>query len=1170
MTPIETYLHELFDIRRSGEAVKETSYYPALSHLLNEIGKTLKPRVRCILHPKNRGAGIPDGGLYTADQLHRDIDDESPGTQLPARGVIEVKGTDENILHIADSQQVARYLDRYGQVLVTNYRDFILVGRSFDGKPTKLETFRLAETEIQFWSAVSTPHKMAQKLEERFSEYLKRVMLYAAPLTRPEDLAWFLASYARDAKSRIEQVDLPALAAVRSAMEDALGIKFEGERGEHFFRSTLVQTLFYGIFSAWVLWSKQYASSDHYEYFSWREAIWFLHVPMIKALFEQVATPTKLGPLGLVEVLDWTGAALNRVDRTTFFSKFEEDHAVQYFYEPFLQAFDPELRKELGVWYTPQEIVQYMVARVDTVLREELDIEDGLADPQVYILDPCCGTGTYLIEVLKRIAATLKEKGEDALRSYDVKKAAMERVFGFELLPAPFVVAHLQLGLLLQHLGTPLTDEKQERAGVFLTNSLTGWEPPDPAKEKIVQLRLAGIPELKEERDAAEQIKRNVPVLVILGNPPYNAFAGVSPKEEQGSVGIYKDGLISEWGIKKFNLDDLYVRFFRLAERRIAEQTGKGIICYISNFSYLNDPSYVVMRQRFLNEFDKLWFDCMNGDSRETGKLTPEGKSDPSVFSTEYNREGIRLGTTVGLMVRKTNRDQQTIIHFRDFWGTTKRPDLLGSLETTNFNAQYKLVTPDKSTRFSFRSLNVGVNYLAWPKVVEFCSETPISGLQEMRKGALININRKALEERMNLYYDPSVDWSTFKNMRIGLAENGGGFDAKITRSKILASDKYNPDNIVSYALYPFDLRWCYYSTFPLLWNRPRPALIAQSWSGNSFFLTRMVAERPNEQVPFMITPALPDYHLLRPNAVAIPIRIQNKRVANDTLKATQENLFSVDKKPEGKWIANLSSASRTYLSALGVEHADDDTQTASLIWMHSLAIGYSSAYLTENADGIRQDWPRIPLPDSKDLLLHSAELGSKVAMLLDTESSIPGITSGKVRTELRSIGRISCAGGGNLNPDKGDLAVTVGWGHHGKDSITMPGKGKIEIRDYAADEMNMISNGTHALGLSTEQAIQCLGNQTCDIYLNKIAYWKNIPMNVWNYTIGGYQVIKKWLSYREHELLGRALTENEVYEVMRMARRIAALLLIEPALNTNYQATKHSTYHWSTVKEVE
>src|SRR5437660_3551074 len=203
---------------------------------------------------------------------------------------------------------------------------------------------------------------------------------------------------------------------------------------------------------------------------------------MIKALFEQVATRSKLEPLDLVEVLDWTGDVLNRVHREAFFASFEESHAVQYFYEPFLEAYDPELRKELGVWYTPTEIVKYQVARVDRVLREELDLADGLADPNVIVLDPCCGTGAYLVEVLHSIAATLRDKGGDALVASDLKQAAMDRVFGFEILPAPFVVSHLQLGLMLQAEGAPLSHQKGERVGVYLTNALTGWEPPKGVK----------------------------------------------------------------------------------------------------------------------------------------------------------------------------------------------------------------------------------------------------------------------------------------------------------------------------------------------------------------------------------------------------------------------------------------------------------------------------------------------------------------------------------------------------------------------------------------------------------------------------------------------------------------------------------------------------------------
>jgi hypothetical protein len=242
---LEIYLGELREIRASGAAVKETSGYGALANLFNAVGQTLKPKVRCLVQLKNKGAGMPDGGFFTPDQL-KNIDDEKPlDGPPPARGVFEVKGTADEIDAIADSDQVRDYLKHYGLVLVTNYRDFLLLKRG--------------------------------------------------------------------------------------------------------------------------------------------------------------------------------GGAL----------------------------------------------------------REELHIADGLADPRVFVLDPCCGTGAYLVEVLRKIEHTLREeKGEGDNAGGHMKKAAMERIFGFELLPAPFVVAHLQLGILLQNFGLPLDDTKSERAAIYLTNALTGWEPP--------------------------------------------------------------------------------------------------------------------------------------------------------------------------------------------------------------------------------------------------------------------------------------------------------------------------------------------------------------------------------------------------------------------------------------------------------------------------------------------------------------------------------------------------------------------------------------------------------------------------------------------------------------------------------------------------------------------
>jgi very-short-patch-repair endonuclease/type I restriction-modification system DNA methylase subunit len=653
MSAFETYIRDLQEIRTTKAGTKETSYYGALDKLLNELGKTLKPKVRCVMQLKNiGGAGMPDGGLFSASQFQRKASDTPANPTNPERGVIEIKGTGDDAWVTAQTKQVSKYWNQYRQVLVTNYRDFVLIGQDTNGQPATLETYRLAKNEAEFWDKAQNPKQFAQEQEEQFTEYLKRVMLQSASIASPKDLAWFLASYAKDAKARVEKTDLPALETLRTALEEALGITFTGDKkdpkkGERFFKSTLVQTLFYGIFSAWVLWQKQHSQG----HFNWKESAWYLHVPMIRALFEKVATPTHLGKLDLVEVLNWTGEALNRVDRASFFAKFEEAQAVQYFYEPFLEAFDPELRKDLGVWYTPPEIVQYMVARVDTVLREELQIEDGLADPNVYILDPCCGTGAFLVEVLKRIETNLQDKGMGALVGSQLKEAAMKRVFGFEILTAPFVVAHLQLGLLLQNLGVPLSDD-QERVGVYLTNALTGWKPPDAEKEKFVQLQLAGLPELQEERDAAEKIKQSKKVLVVLGNPPYNSFAGMAVDEERELSNAYRTTKKAPKPQGQ-GLNDLYMRFFRMAEKQIVEETGKGVVCFISNYSYLDGLSFTGMRERYLEVFDDIWIDCLNGDKFATGKVTPTGEPDPSIFSTEWNKEGIQVGTAIGLFVKR-------------------------------------------------------------------------------------------------------------------------------------------------------------------------------------------------------------------------------------------------------------------------------------------------------------------------------------------------------------------------------------------------------------------------------------------------------------------------------------------------------------------------------------
>src|ERR1039458_3446292 len=194
--PVERYVRHLREIRSIGAGVPETSYYPALSNLLNEVGAGLCPRVHCVMSLQNRGAGLPDGGLFTPEQIQEG--DEIIGGQKPSRGAIEVKPTGSSAWVTSDSRQVTRYWNEYGQMLVTNYRDFVLVGRRRDGRPAKLETYSLAVDEAAFWRSTSSPGAIAETHGDLLVDYLARVMLHAAPITTPEEIAWFLARYARD------------------------------------------------------------------------------------------------------------------------------------------------------------------------------------------------------------------------------------------------------------------------------------------------------------------------------------------------------------------------------------------------------------------------------------------------------------------------------------------------------------------------------------------------------------------------------------------------------------------------------------------------------------------------------------------------------------------------------------------------------------------------------------------------------------------------------------------------------------------------------------------------------------------------------------------------------------------------------------------------------------
>ncbi|WBB73425.1 N-6 DNA methylase [Micromonospora sp. WMMD1128] len=1147
------YLTQVGKIRASGEAVAETSYYGAIEWLLNQIGQSLDPKVYCVLNPRNRGAGIADAGLFSEEQMRAAVASDGPWReQVPARGVLEAKAATENLDDIAKLPQVTRYLKKYGQVLITNIREFALLAADSSGRPLVKESFSLAANASDFWDISFNRKSIDRDSAFDFVNFLQRSLTSRAPVTTPEHLAWFLASYARLALERVQQRGLSELAPLKSDLQRALGVAYTGDRAEKFFRSTLVQTLFYGIFAVWVLWSKERDLRND-ERFDWRLAGWQLDVPVISMLFDRVATPGSVHNLGLAQLLDLAGDALNRVDREKFFARFEVDHAIEYFYEPFLAAFDPDLRKQLGVWYTPREVVAYMVGRVDQELRTQFNLPLGLADERVILLDPCAGTGSFLLEAVRVIQNTLKESfGTDDLAPLELKRAVTDRLYGFEILPAPYVVAHLQIGLALRDAGVPLTSLRGgmgERAAVYLTNALVGWQEEEDEPESL-------FPELAREREAAEAIKRNSQILVVIGNPPYNAFAGASPVEEGDLLSPYKEGVRT-----RNTINDLYVRFFRIAERRIAEQTGQGVVCLISNSSYLAKPSFAAMRKHLLTNFSSIHIDNMNGDKDETGKRTPDRRSDPSVFSTKRNSNGIAEGVAICTLVKAPESSTQGLaaVTYRDYWGGTKRSDLLASLEGIEPNDPCSSksaipVSPSSNNLFALRPISAGTSYYGWPRVSDIAAEPPVYGLHEARGAALIDSSRQALRSRLEIYLDGDVSYDDLPSELRNLTRPWYGFDPQATRRQLTgrgptgqaAARRFDDRKIKEFVFKPFDVRWAYVETTSNLWVAPQPQLVRNVEAGAGVLFVRRTAEASDDGAPVLYSSFLGDQHLLHKTAYAIATMLSNASTADhDGSPQLQLDFMATDSlRP------NLSRLALEYLAALGLE-ADSGETKSSNIWMHALAILYAPTYTADNRGALRQEYPRVPLPALKDRLLASAELGRRLALLLDDTPSLHHTPLLESMTRVR-VAAVKNNSDGALQAN--DLKVDKGWGYLDARGATMAGQGHFTIRGRTDEELQVLVDELGARGIEPAVGIGHLGDQTVDVYLNSRIAITNVPINVWLFRIGGFQVLKKWLSYREHAVLGRPLTLDEVRHFSQTARRLSEVLLMMSELDDNYR----------------
>ncbi len=1130
----EEFFESVRRVRALGAGTPETAYYPALHTLFERVGASLSPKVLALSQLSNTGAGSPDFGLFAANQVQKG---EPRKGQMPERGVVEVKAVADDSLFKSTPAQLTKYYDAYGLVLVTNLRTFQLVGPDVNGTATRLEAFALTDTAAEFWSLVQTPEKSAKSIGLAFVEYLRRALTQNVALVQPKDVAWFLASYARDALARVDAAgDLPALKTVRTALEDALGITFDQEKGDHFFRSTLVQTLFYGLFSAWVIWARETPRTP--PRFDWRSAGWSLHVPFIQTLFQQLTSPQHIKQLDLVEVLDWTGNTLNRIDAAEFLKRFDQGEAVQYFYEPFLEAFDPKLRKQFGVWYTPAEIVDYMVARVDRALKDELGIADGLADERVYVLDPCCGTGGFINAVLRRIRANLEHHGLGDALADRLRDAARNRVFGFEIMPAPFVVAHMQAGMTLANMDAPLAEDT--RPAIYLTNALTGWEPHTN--------KPLPFPELEAERASADAVKQATPILVILGNPPYDGYAGIADNAEERA-------LTSEYRkVKKVatpqgqGLNELYVRFFRMAERRIAEKTGEGVISFISNYSWLDSLSCPGMRERYLETFDSIGIDNLHGD-RIISERAPDGRSSATVFAVRGQSSGIKVGTAISTLVRRKEHAESTAIYYRDFdqsGADDRRQALLESLGDEGMWSGYLKHEPVLGLRLAFKPGEVSAGYEQWPRLSELL---PVSfpGVKTSRDEFLVDIDRAALELRVARYFDPKFSDADLAKSHPAIFKSEGRYNGPKVRATLIARHKTESERavkdekpakragrLVRYAYRPFDVRWLYWDPDEKLLDEKRTEYLDQ---GPHDEPTLSAQQKPRgDWQSSQVTSAYGCLDLIDRGSTNFPAR---------TIDGST-----------GELRPNFVPSTLAWLKQRDL--------APSLLFDHIVATLHAPSYGVNNAGALRMDWPRAPLPGDVLVMKSSAALGAKVGALLDAERDVAGVSNGALRAGLVVIAL----------PKGKDFNLTMGWGsaqtNKNGSRIVMPGGGRITQRAWTDAERAALAQIAERHELDLETLLGLIGEQAVDVHINDDAKWEGVPATVWEYTLGGYQVLKKWLSYREADVLGRALTGEEALHFAKTARRITEILSMGPALDAAHAKARDCAVPWVDGKPAE
>ena len=914
-THCDRYLQNIHRTQTSTEATPELSLYPHLQAFLEEVSLdhfgrdtitfTQEPRQRDQIGRPDFIAidGLLPIGYIEAERYGRDLD---------------------NLTGHAEAQN-ARFIKNLDNFILTNFVEFRLYT---DG------TLR----------ATASVDDSTENLETLLERFLNTGHVQ---ITSPETLARYLARRTRELQTQIATTlsnEDSEIYRMFSAFKETLISTLTPDD----FADMYAQTLAYGLFAARCTLPNATNFSRH----TAAEALPRSN-PFLIQLFYHVASPTL--ETNITYILDDIATLLRNVPtemlRTAFAAKTHLEDPVIHFYETFLAEYDPQRRVDRGVYYTPPQVISYIVRSVDSLLKTDLNRPDGLADDNTLILDPATGTGGFLLTVLDHIKEYVTETYGTGEWTQYINAQLVKRIFGFELLVAPYTIAHLKLSLFLQAQGW----QADERLSIYLTNTL---EQPDEMQPSIP---FAGF--ISDEANAALSVKRDEPLLVILGNPPYKRHSA-NPSRIGGNLTFIGELIedyrqvdgepLGERNSKTLQAD--YVKFTRWAQDRI-DKNGEGVAGYIVNNSFLDGPMFRGMRKSLLDSFNTIYLLNLHGSNRRT-EAVPTAQSDENVFD-------ISQGVCILLCVKECNNPAPAKVYYADLWGS--REDKYNTLSETNVQStEWCELQPTSSYHlFVPQATDYSAEYESGWKITSIFHVGSV-GIATGRDRFTIHRTAADIRETVTDFVSLSVDEA---RERYRLPRDTRDWRVHFAQTDI----RNHPDSEqhIKPILYrPFDTRWTYYTGRSRGFHcTPRDAVMSHLLTENLALSVCRVVKSPVWQ------------HALITNQIT-----DKSYISNRTSESTYIFPLYLYPNPEELGLATERSLNfkPTFLTALS--EALELPQTAPFnlpegispeeILAYIYAILYSPTYRQRYYDFLKYDFPRIPLPQDIEHFRTLAMLG--------------------------------------------------------------------------------------------------------------------------------------------------------------------------------------------------